>query len=242
MDFSTYFAREGRAKKLYPVVHVRDLKQAETNTHIALEHGADGVFLINHDISSEMLLHIAAQIRRRWSDRFIGINLLDQSALHAWRYAAYQQRHLNAVWVDDSGIDDRVWSFAEHLQERMQKSPWNGYYFASVAFKGMKSVSDVGVTAAMAAKMAHIVVTSGEATGSAPSVEKIRTMKAAIPNHPLAIASGITCKNIHLFLPIADIIMAATGISYDFFNLHPGLVHEMATIIRNYNKSAGLLT
>ncbi len=241
MEFDTFWKREGKAKRLYPVIHVRDHRGATQNIRTAFENGADGIFLINHTISSEKLLAIASTVRLEWPNRFIGINLLDAGAGTAFAQASSQEHELNAVWVDDSGIGDRVWSFADHLYERMQRSPWPGYYFASVAFKGQSRVGDVGLAARLAAELAHVVVTSGTETGSPPEVSKIRTMKNAIPDHPLAIASGMTCENIHQFLPYADIFMVATGISDRTDNLDARKVHTMATIIQNCNKSAGLL-
>ncbi len=242
MEFDSFFKREGKAKKLYPVIHVRNLAQAQLNAHAAFQNGAYGIFLINHTISSNELLRIAFTVRLEWPNRFIGVNLLDANAGDAFALASDSRNDLNAVWVDDSGIGDYVWSFAEHLHERMQRSSWLGYYFASVAFKGQSApVIDLVLAAQNGSQHAHVVVTSCPRTGSPPSVEKIRTMKEAIPNHPLAIASGMTCKNIHDFLPYADIFMVATGISDKYDNFDLRLVHQMATIIQNYNKSAGLL-
>ncbi len=244
MDFSTYFAREGRAKKLYPVVHVRDLNDAERNTRTAFENGADGVFLISHDrfVTGEYLMGIADEIREEWPGRFIGVNLLDKRSAETLRLVVEARGELNAFWVDNPEIGDDVPFKTLLFNILMEKRSFSGYYFASVAFKYQPPVNDLALAAQNGSQHAHVVVTSGDQTGSPPTVEKIRTMKEAIPNHPLAIASGMTCENIHLFLPYADIFMVATGISDKDDNLDPRLVDQMATIIKNYNKSAELLT
>jgi len=61
-----------------PVVHVSDEGQALRNVAVAREAGADGVFLINHAISSEALLAIYCRVaaEHKW---WIGLNCLDLS-------------------------------------------------------------------------------------------------------------------------------------------------------------------
>ncbi|OIP76690.1 MAG: hypothetical protein AUK16_03210 [Parcubacteria group bacterium CG2_30_44_11] len=241
MKFESFFKREGRAKKFYPVIHVIDMEQTEVNAKVAFENGADGIFLIKHRLSSGRLLMIASVLRGKWSKHFIGINLLDKEAPNAFDLGSREDRNLNALWVDDSSIGDHIWSFADRLYKKMKRSTWDGYYFTSVAFKYQPSVKDVSVSARNAVPFSHVVVTSGDETGSPLTVEKIRIMKEAIGDHPLAIASGMTCKNIHQFLPYTDIFIVSTGISDKNNNLDARLVDQMATIIKNYNKSSGLL-
>jgi predicted TIM-barrel enzyme len=241
MGKDSFFTREGRAKKFYPVIHVRDMDQASHGVATAFLNGADGVFLINHDVSTQTLFVIAALLRASWPQHFIGLNVLDTTAENAWTLVTAAGRDLNALWVDDAGIDDVVFEAAERLHATWRASTWPGYYFASVAFKGWAPVTNVATTAALARDRSDVVVTSGPQTGSPPSVEKIRNMKAVLPDHPLAIASGMTCQNIHQFLPYADIFMVATGISDKDDRLDPRLVDRMATIVRNYNATGGRL-
>lgn len=65
------------------------------------------------------------------------------------------------------------------------------------------------------------VTTSGPGTGYAADIEKIRRMKQALGNTPLAIASGITPENIVNYLPHADCFLVATEISRNFTELDP---------------------
>ena len=58
-----------------------------------------------------------------------------------------------------------------------------------------------------------VVTTSGEGTGLAPDISKIRGMKTAISRHPLAVASGITPENVEEYLPYVDCFLVATGVS-----------------------------
>jgi predicted TIM-barrel enzyme len=69
-----------------------------------------------------------------------------------------------------------------------------------------------------------VITTSGMATGSAPAVEKIRSMREAIGKHPLAIASGMTPENVSQFMPYADAFLVATGISKSSYELDPAKV------------------
>lgn len=239
--FDTFFAREGRAKKLYPVIHILDSRQALENARTAFENGADGIFLISHNGDTEDVLAAHALIATKYPRRFIGVNFLDRPQADYAFSAVVTRPKIAALWCDNSGIGDRIHAEAGLLAYGMSKVEWPGYYFASVAFKYQPLVQNVALAAANGEDFAHVVVTSGTGTGSAPAVDKIAAMKEAIPDHPLAIASGMTCDNIHQFLPCADIFMVATGISSDEHTLDARLVDQMATIIKNYNKSTGLL-
>lgn len=77
-----------------------------------------------------------------------------------------------------------------------------------------------------------VVTTSGPGTGKAAAVEKIRTMKEALGDFPLAIASGITPENVSDYLPYADCFLVATGISRNFEQLDPARTHALVEAVR----------
>ena len=76
-----------------------------------------------------------------------------------------------------------------------------------------------------------VVTTSGSATGKPPQSEKISQIRKAIGDQPLAIASGMTERNIKSFLGLVDCFLVATGISRSQTELDPSRVRKMARII-----------
>ena len=59
-----------------PVIHVSNEEQAIRNTAIANEAGADGIFLINHSISSDDILEIHEKVVEQFPGWWVGINCL----------------------------------------------------------------------------------------------------------------------------------------------------------------------
>ncbi len=72
------------------------------------------------------------------------------------------------------------------------------------------------------------MTTSGPGTGEAADIDKIRTMKSALGDHPLAIASGITPENVHEYLPYTDCFLVATGVSDSHTELNRAKVRALA--------------
>lgn len=224
----SFFEKEGIRKKFYPVIHVLDVDQALRNASIALQAGADGMFLINHVKDSDHLLETYAQVRAMYPRTFVGINILTESPEDGLEMAR-DALDVSAFWTDDSGIGYDGGTIPERMSALNQN--WPGYLFTSIAFKGMPQPDDLELATRQAAQSADVVVTSGQSTGSAPDVVKIAKMKAVIPDHPLAIASGMTPENIGPFLPHADVFMVATGISDSFTELNLGKATTMAELI-----------
>ncbi len=236
MDFRHYLQKFGVTKRFYVVVHATDTGQAFAAADTAFKAGADGIFLINHEINARELLHIYDVIRDRYPLSFIGVNLLDCTSHDAF-YLVTRRPGINALWVDDSGITDAVRESALELEQQMRASTWSGSYFASTAFKGQDTVYDIETAAILTAARSDVVVTSGITTGSAPRVEKISTMKQAIPKHRLAIASGMTLRNLPDFLPYADDFLIATGVSQSGTDrLDANKIKAVAELIRAYSR------
>ena len=86
-----------------PVVHVETRDQAILNTQAALEHGSDGVFLINHSIDWQTLLAIHAEVAREFPASWIGVNCLD-----LWPSEVFNRLppRIQGVWVDNAMIEE----------------------------------------------------------------------------------------------------------------------------------------
>lgn len=198
---------------ILPVVHVENEKQAIQNTKIAKDAGCDGVFLIDMkpDAHYEELLKIQAKVRQEFPDFWLGVNFLDLETEDVFEKL---NETIDGVWVDSSKInyDNGQQLDAELISQKRIDSGWDGLYFGGVAFKYQVVSSDPARDAKIARNFMDVVTTSGIGTGSAPDTEKIKSMKEAVGNFPLAIASGMSPENVKRFLPISDCFLTASSL------------------------------
>ena len=73
-EFHKLFKCVGPA--VLPVIHVLDLEQTRRNVRVALQEGAPGVLLINHDFAVGLLLPIIKQVRTEFPWLWMGVNFL----------------------------------------------------------------------------------------------------------------------------------------------------------------------
>ena len=223
------------AHVVLPVIHVSSEEQAMRNAAIARDAGCDGVFLINHVIGGNALLKIHAAVVAAFPDWWIGLNCLDLDPAAVF---ARVTPSVGGIWVDNAMIEEGQ----EHQEEadaiRMarQSCGWPGLYFGGVAFKYQRCVADVQRAARIARNYMDVVTTSGPGIGKAANVMKIRAMKAALGDFPLAIASGIAPDNIHEYLPCSDCYLVATGIGKTFEELDPVLVRTLVALVRTHDQ------
>jgi hypothetical protein len=222
------------SKIILPVIHIKTMNQSLCNAIIAYEQGCDGIFLINHGESSHIdLIKIHNGLYERFPDWWIGINCLDLAPVDVFNKVTQK---VSGVWTDNAMINENseVQPEADLIQVARKKSNWQGLYFGGVAFKYQRSVNELAKAVRIAVNYMDVVTTSGPATGEPANIGKITEMKQAIGNAPLAIASGITSRNINDYLKIANCFLVATGISKSFWELDALLVKELVYKIRNY--------
>jgi hypothetical protein len=231
-----------RRPAILPVIHVESADQALRNAGIARGAGCDGVFLINHAGPCPDLLAVHQVVATEFPGWWIGVNCLDMAP--ASLFAVIGQE-VSGVWVDNAGIDDSSDSqdVAEHIALARRASGWQGLYFGGVAFKYQRPVADLERASVLATRYMDVLTTSGPGTGQAAQVAKIQTMRQAIGDFPLAIASGITPENAGDYAAISDCFLVATGISKNWRELDPERVRKLVTIVRDARTSdAGLPT
>lgn len=216
----------GRADKIFlPVIHAEDETQVARNIKIAVNVGADGVWLINHGIGYTQLLSIYDWVWGDFPNLWIGLNCLDLG------FAAIEKipKDIKGLWVDDPVVTEQGQTVAHHHFETFRDgSGWKGLFFGSVAFKTHGPVKNPDRLATLAREHTDVIVTSGDRTGQPPTTEKIRSVRHAIGGHPLAIASGMTPENVLNYAPYANIFMSATGISESFTRLDPKKSRDFA--------------
>lgn len=222
--------RFGTRRAVFAVVHVLDESQMLANVDVAVSAGCDGVFLVNHDHGAEHsdLIAFSTAVRAAHRGFFVGINALDASAEEMLSRAPAD---LEGVWADDAGVWDATGPHPAAEENAVTRGNWGGFYFGSVAFKYQRHVDDPAAVAAAAAPFMDVVTTSGSGTGSAPEVDKLASMRAALGGHPFAVASGITPDNAELLAVHVDAVLVATGVSADFHHLDPVKVRELVETI-----------
>ncbi|MBN2893661.1 MAG: hypothetical protein JXL97_17455 [Bacteroidales bacterium] len=219
-----------------PVIHVKNEELTFKNANTAFEEGADGVFLINHHYNFKHLLNIYQKLRQEFKNQWIGINCLDGDALDSFSIIP---NDANGLWVDDAEIDEEKENqiYAKKVLNYFKQINWNGLYFGGVAFKYQRFVEDLDSAVKIAKNFMDVITTSGQGTGIAADIQKIKTMRNAAGDFPIAIASGITPENISHYLPYANCFLVSTGISKNFEELDKNKTHELIQNIRSFSIS-----
>ena len=238
-EFHDFFG--DNAPIILPVIHVIDHDQTASNIDILIDAGISGCFLINHDFDVDRFLPIIRSIRTHYPDFWIGLNFLavtGRDAFPVLATLAKQGCRIDAYWADDARIDEREDQQIEanQIQNIRQQTGWNGLYFGGTAFKKRREVNpaDYAKSAQIARDFMDVVTTSGIATGTAAEISKIATFRSALPDTPIALASGITPANATDYAMV-DCFMVATGINItdDFYNIEPARLQSLILKCRN---------
>ena len=241
MQFRRLFKSAGPA--VLPVIHVRDAGQAGRNAAIAIEAGAQGVFLINHDFDHEELVPILREVRTRFPSLWLGANFLAVTGRDAFPVLGRLQAEgveIDACWADDARIDERAATDgqieAAEIAAAREASGWTGLYFGGTAFKKQRPIAadDHEGAARTAAAWMDAVTTSGVATGRAADRAKIAAFRRGCGDAPLALASGVTPENAAGYAPDVDAMLVATGINRagDFYEIDPERLRRLLAVTR----------
>lgn len=204
--------------QIYVAVHTTDswrhgLEQAK----VARAAGADGVVFIDHRGKWQCALDAAAHAKTLRS-LSVGVNLLglngDEAFLHA----------------DRDGLSF-CWSDTPFPLKRRHGGGYSGEVrrFGPVRFKYQKP-RPLDEEAREAIASCDVAVTSGPATGVAPSPEKLAEVRAALLEaqpiehrhrypFPLWCASGVSEHNIAELAPHLDGVIVASSVGRDFHHI-----------------------
>ena len=225
--------RFGHQRVVLPVIHVTSEQQAVRNARIALEAGADGVFLIDHSGDTGRLLLACGRVCKALPFLWVGLNFLSVRQVDAFWLLPWP---VKALWADDACVHGRKGEPAA-ARVNASRASWQGLYFGGVAHKGSPPARNVAQAARAALPYVDVVTTSGPATGVPPSVAKVRRMKEAIGAAPLAVASGITPENVGAYLPWVDCFLVATGVSRSFDEFDSDRLATLIQRVREWEQS-----
>ena len=225
--------KNNNTNQVFPVIHHLDERISIEQAELAFREGADGVFLISHERKNKQLYSPAQIIKSQYPEKIIGFNLLGDEALDALALAV--DLGIDALWTDTHGVTSQLISQqAEKMAAWITNNPQGPQIYASVAFKYQTEESDPGEAARRVSDLGMIATTSGPGTGYAPDLDKIKIMKQAVGKRSLAVASGMTPENAHLFLPYVSHYFVATGVSLDEYHFDELRLRKFISIIKGY--------
>lgn len=207
-------------KRIFPkrntlllVIHAENREQALRNAQIAVDEGADGVFLINHRISVEKLISCYYGVRSKIPNLWIGLNCLKSTRTEA---LIALPAGTDGLWTDEVGLDINSHDPVAETRAFSKLRKFRGgheLHFGGVAFKYQPVVATPVHEAELTMPFVDVITTSGNKTGEPASIDKIKSIKEAIGDHPLATASGTTAENVEEYLPYVNCFLVATGVS-----------------------------
>lgn len=187
-----------RKLEIIPVIHIQNYEQVLTNVRICVDVGIEKVMLIcmsgNDYLTEESHKIVVSQ----YPDLWVGCNFLGKGAIEA--LSTFQG---DGLWTDQTITKERLGD----------KRKFSGLYFGGVAFKYQTQPEDFVSAAVEAKECIDVVTTSGIATGRAADLSKLQAMRAAIGDHPFAVASGVSEDNIGHYNGLLDYVLVATSIT-----------------------------
>ena len=243
-DFHKIFQCSGPV--ILPVIHVLDDARTGANIDHIIDAGLTGCFLINHDFGIDAFLPVLEAIRGRYPDFWIGVNFLAVTGLKAFPILADLDERgvrIDAYWADDARIDESAVTQeeADNIAATRADCGWKGLYFGGTAFKKQRPVDpkDYARAAGIAGGFMDVVTTSGIATGHSADLGKLAEFRGALPDRPIALASGITPDNATDY-DMVDCFMVATGINFenDFYNIDPARLLQLVDVCRDMGETS----
>jgi uncharacterized protein len=233
-----------KTRVLLPVIHLpEDGRQVLAAVQIAMQAGADGVFLINQGTSTRNIVeNLIPKIRKEFGPQlWVGVNALGCPVEEVVGMSGRSpESRIDGIWSDDAGVDslrdDEFDTARSRFLESRKSTGWTGLYFGGTAFKTQADIPSgkLALVAQRSASFVDVVTTSGRSTGLAADTEKVRILRKAIPDVPLGLASGITPENVDSYLPHVEAYLVATGIESSFGVLDPVRTRLLADRIHEW--------
>jgi uncharacterized protein len=207
----------GESRVLLPVVHPVSREEALRSIDVVHRAGAKGCFLIDQGMSERDVLALVLEVRAAFPTLWIGLNLLGRSPADALATALDAcGGRIDGIWSDNARIDERATEqpAADAFVTARRERGWNGLYFGGVAFKYQREIAfaDLGRTAGLAARYMDVLCTSGPGTGKAADADKVRAIRDGAGGAAIALASGVTAENAHVYTPYVNAFLVGTGL------------------------------
>lgn len=219
--------------KLHIVIHVQNDSQAIKQAAIAAQCGVSHIFLISHYSADDTLPRIALAIKKNHPELKIGLNCLQSSFSEAVYFAI--EAKADAIWFDDAGFhsaspsNDKKTAFLRTC-EQFKDGLSGRDIFVGVDFKYQRNDPNADIPAKDLIALGCIPTTSGAGTGVAASAEKVQSLAQKLPSQSrLALASGVSAENLHLWTGVTDVFVASS-VSIDDHRLDPAKVSALVAL------------
>jgi hypothetical protein len=207
---------ETPAPGVYVVVQTNHPVDVVDRVCTALDAGARGVFLIDHDLDDERLFDACAEVRRDCPAAFLGVNLFGRCPVEALLAVTHAGLDLDALWTDNAHIDlDGDLRAAVDFLNLREHLRWQGVHFGGVAFTHQPEVptEQLSRLGALAAAVVDVPTTSGPDTGQWISVERLARLRSGLDRRPLAVASGVSLANIDELGPLLTHVLVSSSVT-----------------------------
>lgn len=200
--------------KVYPVIHHLNVNLSVEQAKVAKDAGADGVFLISHHGKNMELCEVRKILKTELPLFRVGFNFLGWDSCRAHYITGYHGGDM--LWLDAPGINgntisDDALKLLKSESDLFSITARRFPIFASVAFKYQPIDEKPASAAKLARAVGWIPTTSGTATGSPPTIDKIKSM--FVSHETLAVASGMTPENVGDYKHFLSHILVSTGVS-----------------------------
>lgn len=194
--------------EIIPVIHMTRDTQVLANVELCLQCGIEKVFIINHMVGADELIKCAHTIKHYVPKLWVGLNMLGIKAERALKikYGRFPNCKAERV-VDGLWCDERI------TQNEILNKEFEGMVFGGVAFKYQPQPSDLRQACEEATRFTDVATTSGAGTGQPADIQKIKSMREYLGEHPMAIASGVSIDNIDSYKGLANYLLVATSIT-----------------------------
>lgn len=223
-------------KTVIPVIHYLDNSQAMRNAEMVFDAGCDNVMLINMNGPGLALIPVCEDIKTKYPEKRLGVNFLDTVKPDELPFNIIP--YLNMTWTDcqltyslqsDYGLAKDIMNLLEERE--------NHQLFCAAAFKYQQHEPNPIQAAGKALDFGFIPTTSGSTTGVPADPSFVRTLREGINSEsPLAIASGVTPDNAHLFLPYVSHILVSTGISESFYEFDKVKLKDLLEVTNSFRR------
>ncbi len=229
-------------RRFFVVIHTitNGLYHTLAEAELSRQAGADGIFLIpdyakgNKKATTEDQFLYLEKLKEKLPNLLIGVNFLISAESIIPRIYTVQPN----LYQADSSSASKIDKFKLPRTE----------FFLGLAFKYSKNVHLTGDAlkehCIKVSASADVPTTSGDATGSAADMKKIREIRSyLLPSKRLGIASGVTEQNVQSYLQegVTDFLVATSLIekvnqvdSSDILSFSK--VSKMAEIIHSYSE------
>lgn len=226
-------------KRLFPVIHAENIESMLKDYATCVYADINQIFLIDHNNAGpQLLIDSIHEIRDDESNcnaypMFVGVNFLCYPTWQALvEYFKYNHM-FNALWVDNTHPDDvSVLRSLEIIKKYL--CPTTSKLFGGVGFKYQKHKSEITLQCDNVMHYVDVLTTSGNATGKAPAIEKLKLIQPYRTTHRVAIASGVSLENIEAFLPYADDFLVYSSVANADGRLNGKKLKELNKIINDY--------